>query len=173
MSTLALCTIVSLSDLGSYRYRRIRAAIEQDSAGPPMDMRYLKRTINKEPQATSECVSFLEGIYESVAETLPDVIDASMVTTLEETPGALSIGDAYSSSIGLESVERKRKGPRAMRKGLKVFRDRGKETRFLPPGRMKDYYEQLCSNFDGGVKKPPSFATFYRVALRSIGLWVS
>lgn len=142
-----------------------------------MDMRYLKRTINKEPQATSERVSFLEGIYESVAETLPDVIDASMVTTLEETPEAVSIGDSYSTSVGLDSadsvhsdVEGTRKGPRAMRKGLRVFRDRSKETRFLPPGRMKDFYEQLCSSFAGGVKKPPSFATFYRVALKSISV---
>ena len=133
-----------------------------------MDMRYLARSINKEPQATSECVSFLEGIYESVAETLPDLVDSSMTTSLEETPEAVSIRDAYASSLdseaGVSTVkETKKKGPRTMRKGLHVFRDRGKEVRFLPPGRMKDFYEQLCANFDGFVKKPPSFPTFYRV----------
>lgn len=148
-----------------------------------MDMRYLTRAINKEPQATSECVSFLEGIYESVAETLPDLVDSSMLTSLEETPGAVSIRDAYAASLDMESGMSqvnvtKKKGPRTTRKGLQVFRDRGKEVRFLPPGRMKDYYEQLCANFDGLVKKPPSFPTFYRVPLtrwyefeRVLSLW--
>ena len=109
-------------------------------------MRYIRKTINKEPEATSECVSFLEGVYQSVAETLPDLNGASIASTLVDSPELLESEDAYRTELTVGKAEGqsaksfKRKGPRKRKKGLMVFRDRAvcKEVRYLPPGRMKD-----------------------------------
>lgn len=146
---------------GTGRYNRIREAVDAGATGPPIDMRYIKRTEATTPESTSECISFLEGIYESVAETLPDIRDHSMDISLREL--ADKSGDAYSANINVTTKpKQKLKGPREFKKRIRVMRDRKKEVRHLPPGRMKDYYEQMLA-LSSRSKPVASFATFYRV----------
>ena len=162
---------------GSYRYGRINTAVNDGATGPPLDMRYIKRTETKAPEATSECISFLEGIYQSVAETLPDIRDSSISTTLVDSPSLLETDDSYRAGVTLDENPQpkisapkclgKKKGPRKFKAGMRVNRDRHetKEIRFLPPGKMKDYYEMMLSQRSGGGT-PASFATFYRAPWR-------
>ena len=107
---------------GSNRYRRIREAVDKGSACAPMDMRYIKRSVDKHPEATAECVSFLAGIYNSVAETLPDIRDPAISTSLVDSTSALEMEDSYSKQVMLQAqpekgVTQKRKGPRRFKKG--------------------------------------------------------
>ena len=44
-------------------------------SAPPADLRFLKRALAVTSESTSEVVSFLEQLYNSVAETMPDVRD--------------------------------------------------------------------------------------------------
>lgn len=140
--------------------------MDKGLSAAPMDMRYIRKTFDKRPEATSECLTFLEGIYNSVAETLPDVKDHSLSTSLADTPEQSELEDSYSLkvSLGLDPKPKKLKGPRRFRKGMLVRRDRPqtKEVRYLPPGRMKDYYAQFTAQY-GEHQKPASFPTFYRV----------
>ena len=131
-------------------------------------MRYIKRAFNNDSTtATSECISFLEGIYQSVAETLPDINDHSISTTLVDSSELLQLDDAYTKPVTLKKVIQtkfvKRKGPRKFKSGLEVKRDRAetRELRYLPPGRMKDYYNMMVAQHPVG-KAPASFASFYR-----------
>ena len=139
-------------------------------------MHYIERTLNKESTATSACVSFLEGIYQSTAETLPDIKDQSIITSLVDSTELLETDDAYRASLTLKDGPPnittkqvintkfvKKKGPRKYKSGLFVRRDRAEhqEIRYLPPGRMKDYYDMMLAGYPEG-EKPASFATFYR-----------
>ena len=157
--------------LGSYRYTRIKTAVDNGEPGPPVDMRYIRLNLNKEPAATSECISFLEGIYQSIAETLPEIRDCSISTSLVDSTALLETEDSYSKGVTLKkkSVTQvinkkfvKRKGPRKIKSGMQVNRDRSREIRYLPPGRMKDYYEMMLSQYSSETAAPASFATFYR-----------
>jgi hypothetical protein len=112
-------------------------------------MRYIKRAFsNDSTTATSECISFLEGTYQSVAETLPDIKDNSISKTLVDSSELLLLDDSYTAPVALKKVIKtkfvKRKGPRRFKSGL-VKQDRAetKELRYLPPGRMKDYYNNM------------------------------
>ncbi|CAK9025711.1 FO synthase subunit 1, partial [Durusdinium trenchii] len=156
----------------NFRYRRIREAVENGSASAPVDLRYIKRNLNKEPESHAECVTFLEGIYNSVAETLPEQRDLGPDpgTSLgppkddegyEEDPSFMKA--LLPPAAALASAKPvKRKGPRRFKKGLKVNHDHQKEERFLPPGRMKDYHQMMLVQYPEEYAKKPSFATFYR-----------
>lgn len=138
-------------------------------------MRYINKTLNRESTATSACISFLEGVYHSTAETLPDIRDDSIITSLVDSTELLEHDDAYRASLTLKdeptnTTERvinrkfvKKKGPRKFKSGLLVKRDRAEnqEIRYLPPGRMKDYYDMMLAGYPEG-EAPASFATFYR-----------
>lgn len=136
-------------------------------------MRYIRLTLNKEPAATSECISFLEGIYQSIAETLPEIRDCSISTSLVDSTALLETEDSYRKGVTLKEKNVtqvinkkfvKRKGPRKFKSGMQVNRDRSetREIRYLPPGRMKDYYEMMLSQYSSETAAPASFATFYR-----------
>lgn len=147
--------------------------MENGSASAPVDLRYIKRNLNKEPESHAECVTFLEGIYNSVAETLPEQRDLGPDpgTSLgppkddegyEEDPSFMKA--LLPPAAALASAKPvKRKGPRRFKKGLKVNHDHQKEERFLPPGRMKDYHQMMLVQYPEEYAKKPSFATFYRV----------
>ena len=136
-------------------------------------MRYIRLTLNKEPAATSECISFLEGIYQSIAETLPEIRDCSISTSLVDSTALLETEDSYRKGVTLKEKNVtqvinkkfvKRKGPRKFKSGMQVNRDRSetREIRYLPPGRMKDYYEMMLSQYSSETAAPASFSTFYR-----------
>lgn len=126
--------------------------------------------------ATGKITSYLETVYESVAETLPDVKDDGVETTLE-LDGDHNPVDAYAIALTKDGCvtlparpaksakktiqkQRKRKG------SLELHVERLPEhsnlqVKFLPPGCMKDYYDQFRALDEVGHRV--SFSTFFKV----------
>ena len=134
-------------------------------------MRYLRKGLPKvvPSEGRAKIVSFLESVYNSIAETLPDVRDDWDGDVAEGLP---ELADAYADALmahDSETVEgdkeqKRKKGKRARKNSLVINTQRfeGRELRFLPPGCMRDYYEQM--NAAGGSDCPPcGFVTFWRV----------
>ena len=135
-----------------------------------MDLRYLSRSEfarDQTHQDVSEVMSFLETIYTSVAENLPDVRDE---TYDGEPDHETSVDDPYSLHIGLYQQDSekvaKEKVPKAKkrRRGVQVCPGRtvaeGCEERWLPNGTMKEYWVQFCTQ---NPSAKVSFPTFWRV----------
>lgn len=127
-----------------------------------MDLRFLKQPRAKVAgeTATARVTSFLQSIYESVAETLPDIRDDGVITSL--TVGAEVLQDEYAESLsedGRKALAAKlaltagpgsRKKARKRKFGLELHLERHpdcpsstQEVRFLPPGVMRDYWEMM------------------------------
>lgn len=174
--------------------------------GPDVDLRYIKKPMSlvgiSQDTVRSDIVSFLSSLYDSVAETLPDVRDTAFDGI--EAADIPSIGHMDSCCIELnrQSAEnfeeadenhistRRRsllfphaKGkakPRKKRKALELNMDRthgpgAKDIKFLPPGFMKEYYQQY--RMVSSLEKPASFPSFWRAPwlelceiLKSLGL---
>ena len=173
MHSLQLCCSVSSDALlvdrastvaGSGRFERLWQAAKDGRADTPADLRYLSSPKSKlaGESSTAKVIAYLQSIYDSVAENLPDVRDDGLDTAVfgdgtESTDPYLSV--ALPSSLG-----RKEKQPRRVKKGVSVHVERadmpGTEPRFLPPGTMFEYYEQFQ------VLEPAagvSFKTFWTV----------
>ena len=117
-------------------------------------------------------MSFLEGIYNSVAETLPDVKDGAhdgdeftLVTPAD--PCEDQYRDAL-TKYDLVTVTAPRRGKKRIRSKIKsVAITDGRhpsqselEIRYLPPGHIKDYFDQLrASDEEHNV----SFSYFWKV----------
>lgn len=149
-----------------------------------MDLRFLKRPKtghDPEKAATrSDVISFLTGLYESLAETLPDCPDETFDDVLPENASREKLTDAYSIELNKQVVEEsvsvpfsikepKKRKRRSVLRGVKLNMDRvggdgpgQKEIRWLPCGHMKDTWEQyrMMSN----LPKPASFPCFWRVS---------
>lgn len=136
-----------------------------------MDMRYVSQPRSKVAgeSATGRVVSYLQSIYDSTAETLPDIRDDGVITQLHDGP--MPVEDTYGESLseglptGKFQMIGKQKRTRKFKMSLKLHRERhpdvsGKEIRYLPPGVMRDYWESMAA-FDnlGAV----SFKTFWTV----------
>ena len=142
-----------------------------------MDLRYLKlRKLDnsRNQEIVSDVVSFLQKVYSSIAETLPDVKD----DTLDDAKYFISVQDAdvepYSNfdlndpakesetDPGKEKIAK----PRKMRKSIQIQPGRsiadGNEERHLPPGTMQEYYVQYKAQTT--LVKPASFPSFWRVS---------
>jgi len=164
-------------------------AARRGDISAPVDLRYLQKGIPKRGNDTSESsrarvVTYLRGVYDSVAETLPDVRDD---TCEDVDPGAEYMAvelpqadpDPYADAINNQEMRMKLKpkgkGIRSKRLGLNLNTQRrpenGYEKRWLPPGHMRDYFEQfLLTEPDsqaGG--KPVAFSTFWRVWVEEFG----
>lgn len=149
-----------------------------------MDLRFLKQPKAKVAGETSSArvISFLESIYHSIAETLPDIRDASLITQLQFQDGQEVhevLQDEYSQSLspeGRKELSAKlaltagpAKGCRKRKFGLNLHLERRpghaastNEVRFLPPGVMKDYFEMMKAQDQcQGV----SFSLFWRTWL--------
>ena len=119
----------------------------------------------------SQIVSFLSGIYESIAETLPDVRDeafdpddvAEAVVSVEVPELMDPYVKAMESQPKTEKKPRKRKFSVTLNTSRKELFD-GQE-RWLPPGHIRDYYEQFKAGM-GEDQKVPAFSTFWRVWLQ-------
>lgn len=127
---------------------------------PPADLRYLKAPKSKvtAESSTARVTSFLQTLYESIAENLPDVKDDTMEIASHGLP---TDTDPYAlaSPATLES----NKKVRQYKKGVKIHVERaemsGTEPRYLPPGTMMEYFEQ----FQAQEGLPfISFSTFWR-----------
>lgn len=175
---------------GSKRLTRLHSAVLNGKDGPDVDLRYIKKPMSlvglSQDSVRSDIVSFLSSVYESVAETLPDVRDTAFDGI--EAAHIPSIGhmDSYCIELNRQSAEnfeeadenhissRRRfifpqaKGkakPRKKRKALELNMDRthgpgAKEVKFLPPGFMKEYYQQY--RMVSSLEKPASFPSFWR-----------
>ena len=161
---------------GSARFRRLSGAARAKQFAPPVDRRYLLSGCNRDPfsekeSIKSEIISFLEGMYQSVAETLPDVKDDTYepgdagVIQLKPGEGSDVLPDSYGPALqeGLKPPATKSKRPRSQKKSIKLLRTEG-EIRWLPPGNMKDYFEQFNAARDPQLP-PASFAYFWRAPL--------
>ncbi|CAK9100760.1 FO synthase subunit 1, partial [Durusdinium trenchii] len=143
----------------------------------PIDLRYLQRGVPSKSEKSTDTsrqriISFLQGVYDSIAETLPDVkdetcdFDTSAVTIdLPETndPYAAALGSIHipeaTSNAGMSKV-RKHK----MSVEFNVSRKHAQEERFLPPGHIRDFWEQMkVSEELGANEKHVAFSTFWRV----------
>lgn len=180
-----------LSVQGSRRFNRLSAAARAGHTIAPVDMRYLRKGLPTRgdsggDSARGRVVSFLRGIYESIAETLPDVRDDSFDgdTGLEAFQAQLpqSQPDPYCKALETQArlqIKPSTRGIRKRRMGLDLNTTRrpeeGFEKRWLPPGCIKDYYEQFLvadKNFAGGSDcstKPVAFSTFWRTWYQDFG----
>lgn len=173
---------------GSSRFGRLLGAARKGEHVAPVDLRYLQKGVPQRGRdgadgVRAKVVSFLRGIYESVAETLPDVRDeacdedagelvnmSSQLPQMEPDPYTQAMDDA---EIHLK-LKPKAKGIRVRRGGLQLNPERrpekGYEKRWLPPGHMRDYYEQFLCTPDGNLNgKPIAFSSFWRVWFQKFG----
>ena len=121
-----------------------------------MDLRFVNRPKERVQGESSvaKVVSYLQSLYESVAETLPDVRDDGVSMRLDG--GAMPVDDNYGS--GLTSTDAipagkfrmfgKKPRMRRWKMGIKLHQDShpdvsGKEIRYLPPGVMRDHWEAM------------------------------
>ncbi|CAK8993643.1 FO synthase subunit 1, partial [Durusdinium trenchii] len=143
-------------------------AVESGSVAPPCDLRYLKSGRKDLPgdSVRGRVVTFLEQVYTSQAETLPDFRD-SLGDDLVESQGyevPLTIQhhfqDPYAEEINEPAPDSKQKKFRQRFRTVKVNEHalQTQEVRHLPPGSMKDIWEQF--RLSGG--HDVSFTSFWR-----------
>lgn len=142
-------------------------AVTEGATAPPFDQRYVQgpKSRVKGASSSAEVVSFLLTLYESVAETLPDVKDVDGVVQLAHEQSAEV--DPYASSImeghqnqRLPSTIKPKAKTRKRKFGMEVrAEDCKSEVRFLPPGTMKEHYEVMISQ--DGFRKI-SFKCFWQ-----------
>ena len=146
----------------------MRQAVESGSVAPPCDLRYLKSGRKDLPgdSVRGRVVTFLEQVYTSQAETLPDFRD-SLGDDLVESQGyevPLTIQhhfqDPYAEEINEPAPDSKQKKFRQRFRTVKVNEHalQTQEVRHLPPGSMKDIWEQF--RLSGG--HDVSFTSFWR-----------
>jgi len=177
---------------GNKRMNRLYNAAANGQEAAPLDLRYLQRPLSQAGSEQSQCrtdvFSFLSGIYESVAETLPDVRDSTFEDVKPEDIPPSGLVDPYALELNkqlqldvtaLETdpdtpqalpLPREAKSmPRKKRRSIAMNLDRSgsgemaREEKFLPPGCMKEYYMQYRAISQ--LEKPASFATFWREPL--------
>ena len=173
---------------GSSRFGRLLGAVRKGEAVPPLDLRYLRKGVptkgNDGGDGTrGRVVTFLSTIYESVAETLPDARDEPrdqedgdeyMTVTLpqaEPDPYATAMND---SQMFQKLNPKRGKSLRSVRLGVRMNSARrpenGYEKRFLPPGHIRDYYEQfLAVDSSPERSKPVAFSSFWRIWYEDFG----
>lgn len=154
---------------GSHRFNRILRAVKDGADAVPMDLRYVSQPRSKlhGESSTAHVVSYLQGLYDSVAETLPDVKDDGVIMELHDgpNPGADTYGDSLSSGK-FYPHGMKRPRTRKWKMSLKLHQERradvsGKEVRHLPPGVMQDHWQTMRAL--GGPALHISFKHFWSV----------
>ena len=127
-------------------------------------------------QIRGDVATFLECLYESVAETLPDFRDelgsAHGIAIAVGDPCAAELEAHAQSSNKKRSAEEsladvdlrpRKKFSRSRQVKVNMERTSGTfEERWLPPAAMMEYYGQYKSQ--SGLEKPGSFKSFWRVA---------
>ena len=116
----------------------------------------MKKSLERErnTELLGDVTDFLHKIYSSIAETLPDVRDDAGGAADDPNSGILELETEYQPGVSSK--------PRKKRRSV-VLRDRSLETRYLPPGSMKEYWVQYTRQ--SKLKSPASFPCFWRVAL--------
>ena len=161
---------------GTCRFNRLVDAVRDGKVVPPVDLRYLKKghpaEFRQSDASRARVMSFLQGIYESVAETLPDVRDdthddfdsPNMAIGLPELadPYADALQDDNIKPMALSSVRSGKRKARKKKRSVVINPMRqGLEERFLPPGHIRDYWEQMNAAESSDARV--AFSTFWRV----------
>ena len=132
----------------------MRTAAESGSLAPPLDLRFFRKGVEQLDRAPSKSavISFLQGIYDSVAETLPDARDdvdpcIGTTITLPEMEDQYAKFGQISEKLDAEKKALETQPglkPRKRKKSVCLDVDRtDREERFLPPGHMVDYFKQF------------------------------
>ena len=154
------------------------AAARNGDILPPADLRYLKGVPKKENSknntSRSRIVSFLMGLYESVAETLPDIRDDTFDP--DDFPDfdvqVPELMDPYAIALQTSADKEKQVNPKQKKVRKRAFstltlntqRRSAHEIRFLPPGKMKDFYDQMKLAHPSADGEPAvAFSTFWKV----------
>lgn len=157
---------------GSNRFNRLMKSARHGEESAPADMRFLRKGIptkgcQNHGDSRARIVTFLRGIYDSVAETLPDARDDAYDFGAIQIAELPELGDAYAEKL-MEKPEPQRKA-RKRKFSLTINQDHKDEVRYLPPGHMKDYWLQLVAaekcpagSSSGSWKQIP-FSSFWRV----------
>lgn len=181
MVLLGVTSVVFINQ-GSGRFGRFIRAAREGKTLPPADTRYLKKGVPSKAEKSTDTsrqrvVSYLQSIYESVAETLPDVrdetcefdSDAVMVDVPELVDPYVKAMSAPSESKSRveQGVKLKPKPKVRTRKQsieLNTVRKHAQEDRYLPPGHIRDFWEQMkCSEVLAYGEKHVAFSTFWRI----------
>ena len=170
---------------GMSRFRRLsKAAKAYDStSSPPLDKRYLKKPLAQaNTAARADVVSYLTKLYDSVAETMPDVkddtVDNDQADTellrrgvqydLGEDEYAKELNKRVQPDLAASHSTMEAAGPASgfnkknTKRSVDVMHERagGRDVRWLPPGRMSQMWLQY--KLQAGVQPPASFPTFWR-----------
>lgn len=157
-----------VSKQGTSRFQRIKDSVLNGDVKPPIDLRYLKRgqLAGENSEKLTDVLSFLQSVYDSIAETLPDVRDATLDDdiTSPSLPSEVD-GDPYVLAMTSQTKEPEDKSKRKKRarRGVQINPERSSsdfEERYLPPGTMKEYFIQYCQRMTGCQKV--TFPTFWR-----------
>ena len=108
---------------------------------------YLRRGRSRRTRARERVASFLQQVYESVAETLPDVRDDTFDSPalVVEVP---ELADSYASALHKDDDRPSVKKEKRRKLGIEVNVSRNNlEIRYLPPGHVRDYWEQIESHW--------------------------
>lgn len=159
---------VVLSSSGNRRFEKLYSTALEGGTVPPVDLRYLQRprSSTKGHEARADVIEFLSNLYISTAETLPDVKDDPL-TSAEELKVRVPnngdpLGDLYAEKMAEMVAAAKTVNKRKKKKGIEINQLRANmEQRFLPPGTMRDFWEQYRLHSQN--QKPASFPTFWRV----------
>ncbi|CAE7253175.1 cofG [Symbiodinium sp. CCMP2592] len=175
-----------LYGLGAARFKRLHDAVMAGKNNAPVDKRYISKPFslkNETREIRADVTSFLQKLYESVAETMPDVRDSTQDEDdlplllrghteydLAEDPYTTELNrqtqpQLSAAGAGLEKAGNKRFGQGKVKKTVTALAERSAEgeERFLPPGKMIHYWGQY--KLQAGVQPPASFVTFWRVWL--------
>ena len=163
--------------------KRLHNAVLNDMQQPPVDLRFISRPAanadSSKDAVRSDVMSYLASLYDSVAETLPDVRDSAFDDIRPDDIPSSGLVDNYclelnrqidESEAGAVPTEKKpqQEKPRKMRKSVKLNMDRGTggklalPEKWLPPGCMKEYYMQYV--LQSPLQRPAVFSTFWRVS---------
>ena len=159
------------------RFGKLLQAAKAGKTSAPLDLRYLSRPKEsvKEDETRADVVAFLFQLYHSCAETLPDVRDdplsreeeiklenSESKTELDpyaEKLSAVASAKACLPAHGSDQMPKRRK----LRRGVRINELRtDEEIRYLPPGTMKDHWEQY--KMASRCETKASFPTFWRDA---------
>lgn len=166
---------------GDARCGKLLAAAKQGAVSAPVDLRYLRKPYDdkdKDVNKRADVISFLETLYNSIAEVVPDIRDSTFDgINPEDVPESGLLTDTYAIELNKQvsnpDAEKKWQAapkavvekPRKMRRSIVMNEERkpgdsehGFEVRKLPPGCMKEHYEQ----YKLSSSQPASFPTFWR-----------
>lgn len=160
--------------------------VQEGAPNAPVDLRFIKRPHSQshtsQAQARADVIQYLESLYESTAELLPDLrdtawadLDRDAIPTIEHLnvhldTYATELNRAAEDGVSLDQLLCKNsttKRPRKKKRSICMNMDRvkgenAKEIKFLPPCSLKEQWEQY--RLTTPLDPPASFPTFWRVS---------